>query len=146
MQNSSSSVAIVALDAFASSVFSLESSNQLRVASAVQVAAAVEEVAAAVRENCVLRTATLLRAPAAVLGTYVHNAVTPGAGTLAAAVAIEGATLNAAEPPEQVAALARALAMQVAGTPPLCVAREDMPAARLACPRERHIALSLIHI
>jgi translation elongation factor EF-Ts len=81
----------------------------------VQASEAVTAVAATVRENVALgRAAVIVATGASHLGTYVHAAVAPGAGAVAAAAALDAAPppLEGSAAEAQVAELATHLAMQ----------------------------------
>jgi elongation factor Ts len=94
----------------------------------LQIKEAVTDVAATVRENVILRQSLSLHSRGHI-ATYVHNAVAPAAGTIAAAVALEadGLDLSGESVPEAVKELAASLAMQVAAMRPVCVHKDEMP-------------------
>ncbi len=72
-------------------------------------------------ENMNLRRAAMLRVGQGVLASYVHNAQGPGLGKIGVIVALESAADRHA-----LDGVARQLAMHVAATSPLVVAREDL--------------------
>jgi translation elongation factor EF-Ts len=84
----------------------------------MQVGEAVQSAAAILRENITLRQALLLTARGHV-STYVHNPVTPGAGSIGAAVSLSCATSAdwVISPPPPVKELGKHLAMQVCMQP-----------------------------
>lgn len=80
------------------------------------------------------------------IATYVHNKVTPAAGTIAAVVVLEadGLDLSGEKVPEAVAQLATNLAMQVAAMRPVCVHRDEMPPDVVA--EERRVLLERVRL
>lgn len=105
-----------------------------------EVAAAVSDaaasVAATVRENVVVRRAARLDAPpGGLLAHYVHSPAAPGAGRMAAVVAVGPRAPGAALGPAA-AAFARSLAMHVVAARPLALDVASLPAAAVAAETE----------
>jgi elongation factor Ts len=92
---------------------------------------AVAAVAGTVRENIVLRRGARLDAApdGGVLGSYVHTAVGPGLGRMAALVALAPVPGAGPPPADATADLAGKLAMHVVATRPLALDRASVPAA-----------------
>ena len=94
-------------------------------------------VAATVRENVVLRRAARLDAPpGGLLGHYVHAPAAPGAGRMAAVVAVAPRAAGAALEHAAAAAFARSLAMHVVAARPLALDVASLPAAAVAAETE----------
>ncbi len=74
----------------------------------------VKELIATIGENMSLRRTATLQVPEGVVGSYVHSQVAPGLGKIGVLVALESSGKNA----DELAALARQLAMHVAATNP----------------------------
>ena len=87
---------------------------------------------ATIGENMALRRTAVISVTDGLIGTYVHAAQADGLGKIGVLVAIEG---GAGKP--QVAQLAKQLAMHVAASNPLAVARTQVPAGVLE--RERRV-------
>lgn len=83
-------------------------------------------------ENLSLRRTGALAVESGVVAPYVHNALTQGLGKIGVLVALESDGDR-----DKLAALAKQLAMHVAATSPLAVARDDLDPALLE--RERDV-------
>ena len=85
----------------------------------------VTKVVGRVRENIVLGGALRLGCPTGgVLGSYLHNSIGNGVGTAGVVVAIS----NPGSDAEKARALARAIAVQIMGTKPAYISRDQVPA------------------
>ncbi|MBC7831713.1 MAG: elongation factor Ts [Hyphomicrobium sp.] len=93
----------------------------------------VKELIATIGENMSLRRTATLQVPEGVVGSYVHSQVAPGLGKIGVLVALESSGKNA----DELAALARQLAMHVAATNPVALDLAGVPAETLA--REKAI-------
>ena len=82
----------------------------------VTVATAIADAIATIGENMTLRRAASLEVGSGVVASYVHNAVTEGAGKLGVIVALESAGKT-----DELATLGKQLAMHVAATNPLAL-------------------------
>lgn len=87
---------------------------------------------ATIGENMSLRRAAVLSVGDGIVVSYVHNAVAPGLGRIGVLVGLESKGAK-----EKLEPLARNLAMHVAATSPVAVARTDVDSAMLD--REREI-------
>jgi elongation factor Ts len=87
----------------------------------------VKELIATIGENMSVRRTAKLEVPAGVVGSYVHGQVAPGLGKIGVLVALESAGKNA----DDLAALARAIAMHVAATNPVALDIAGVPAETL---------------
>ncbi len=101
-------------------------------ASAKSVDEIVSEHVGSIGENLQFRRMALLEDEGCVFGAYVHNAVTDNLGKIGVAVALK----YAGEKRDEVAALARQVAMHVAATSPVCVNPEEVPADLINRERE----------
>jgi len=90
------------------------------------------ELIATIGENINLRRAMVLSVDKGVIGTYVHNALTPGLGRIGVLVAIESPARAA-----DLKTLGKQLAMHVAAASPRAVAPEDVDTGELE--RERDV-------
>ena len=93
----------------------------------------VKELIATIGENMSVRRTATLQVPEGVVGSYVHSQVAPGLGKIGVLVALESSGKNA----DELAALARQLAMHVAATNPVALDLAGVPAETLA--REKAI-------
>ncbi len=93
----------------------------------------VKELIATIGENMSLRRTATLAVPAGVVGSYMHSQVAPGLGKIGVLVALESSGKNA----DELAALARQIAMHVAATNPVALDLAGVPAETLA--REKAI-------
>ena len=93
----------------------------------------VKELIATIGENMSVRRTATLQVSEGVVGSYVHSQVAPGLGKIGVLVALESSGKNA----EELAALARQLAMHVAATNPVALDLAGVPAETLA--REKAI-------
>ncbi|MBR0756804.1 elongation factor Ts [Bradyrhizobium jicamae] len=82
----------------------------------VTVEAAINDAIATIGENMTLRRAASLEVGKGVVGSYVHNAVVEGAGKIGVIVALESVGKA-----DELAVLARQLAMHVAAAKPLAL-------------------------
>jgi elongation factor Ts len=82
----------------------------------VTIETAIADAIATIGENMTLRRAASLEVAKGVVSTYVHNAVTDGAGKMGVIVALESAGKT-----EELAALGKQLAMHVAAANPLAL-------------------------
>ena len=82
----------------------------------VTVETAISDAIATIGENMTLRRAASLEVTKGVVSSYVHNAVVEGAGKIGVIVALESAGK-----PDELAVLARQLAMHVAAAKPLAL-------------------------
>jgi elongation factor Ts len=82
----------------------------------VTIETAINDAIATIGENMTLRRAASLEVAKGVVSSYVHNAVTDGAGKMGVIVALESAGKI-----EELAALGKQLAMHVAATNPLAL-------------------------
>jgi elongation factor Ts len=83
----------------------------------------VKELIATIGENMSLRRTATLQVPEGVVGSYVHSQVAPGLGKIGVLVALESSGKNA----DELAALARQLAMHVAATNPVALDLAGVP-------------------
>ena len=83
----------------------------------------VKELIATIGENMSLRRTATLQVPEGVVGSYVHSQVAPGLGKIGVLVALEISGKNA----DELAALARQLAMHVAATNPVALDLAGVP-------------------
>jgi elongation factor Ts len=88
------------------------------------VADALANAIATIGENMTLRRAAALSVSAGVVGSYVHNAITPGLGKIGVIVALES-TGNA----EALSALARMIALHIAAAAPLALDASGLDSA-----------------
>ncbi|HYI05485.1 MAG TPA: translation elongation factor Ts [Reyranella sp.] len=93
----------------------------------------VKELIATIGENMSLRRTATLQVSEGIVGSYVHSQVAPGLGKIGVLVALESSGKNA----DEVAALARLIAMHVAATNPIALDLAGVPAETLA--REKAI-------
>lgn len=93
----------------------------------------VKELIATIGENMSVRRTATLEVPSGVVGSYMHNQVAPGLGKIGVLVALESSGKNA----DELAALARQIAMHVAATNPVALDLAGVPAETLA--REKAI-------
>ncbi len=87
----------------------------------------VKELIATIGENMSVRRTATLQVPQGVVGSYVHGQVVPGLGKIGVLVALESAGKNA----DELAALARQIAMHVAATNPVALDITGVPAETL---------------
>ena len=87
----------------------------------------VKEMIATIGENMSVRRTATLEVPSGVVGSYVHSQVVPGLGKIGVLVALESSGKNA----DELAALARQLAMHVAATNPVALDLAGVPAETL---------------
>ena len=87
----------------------------------------VKELIATIGENMSLRRTATLQVPEGIVGSYVHSQVAPGLGKIGVLVALESSGKNA----DELAALARQLAMHVAATNPVALDLAGVPAETL---------------
>jgi elongation factor Ts len=83
----------------------------------------VKELIATIGENMSLRRTATLQVAEGVVGSYVHSQVAPGLGKIGVLVALESSGKNA----DELAALARQLAMHVAATNPVALDLAGVP-------------------
>jgi elongation factor Ts len=83
----------------------------------------VKELIATIGENMSLRRTATLKVPEGIVGSYVHSQVAPGLGKIGVLVALESSGKNA----DELAALARQLAMHVAATNPVALDLAGVP-------------------
>jgi elongation factor Ts len=94
----------------------------------------VVKVAGRVRENIVLGGTLRLACPKdGILGSYLHNSIGQGVGSAGAVVAIAGLSSSQKE----AAAIGRAIAVQVLGTKPPYLSRDQVPAETRRAEEER---------
>ena len=93
----------------------------------------VKELIATIGENMSVRRTATLQVSEGVVGSYMHSQVAPGLGKIGVLVALESSGKNA----DELAALARQLAMHVAATNPVALDLAGVPAETLA--REKAI-------
>ena len=87
----------------------------------------VKELIATIGENMSVRRTATLKVTQGVVGTYVHGQVVPGLGKIGVLVALEFSGKNA----DELAALARQIAMHVAATNPVALDIAGVPAETL---------------
>lgn len=87
----------------------------------------VKELIATIGENMTVRRTAALEVPEGVVGSYVHGQVAPGLGKIGVLVALESSGKNA----DELAALARQIAMHVAATNPVALDIAGVPAETL---------------
>jgi elongation factor Ts len=87
----------------------------------------VKELIATIGENMSLRRTATLQVSEGVVGSYVHSQVAPGLGKIGVLVALESPGKNA----DELAALARQLAMHIAATNPVALDLAGVPAETL---------------
>jgi elongation factor Ts len=87
----------------------------------------VKELIATIGENMNVRRAATLEVSSGVVGSYVHGQVAPGLGKIGVLVALESTGKNA----DELASLARQLAMHVAATNPVALDIAGVPAETL---------------
>ncbi len=83
----------------------------------------LKELIATIGENTTLRRTSSLEVPEGVGGSYVHGQVAPGLGKIGVLVALESSGKNA----DELAALARQIAMHVAATNPVALDLAGVP-------------------
>lgn len=83
----------------------------------------VKELIATIGENMNVRRTATLQVPAGVVGSYVHGQVAPGLGKIGVLVALESSGKNT----DELAALARQIAMHVAATNPIALDIAGVP-------------------
>eukprot|EP00455_Lapot_gusevi_P050320 TRINITY_DN726_c0_g1_i1.p1 TRINITY_DN726_c0_g1~~TRINITY_DN726_c0_g1_i1.p1 ORF type:complete len:340 (-),score=107.87 TRINITY_DN726_c0_g1_i1:57-1076(-) len=83
----------------------------------------VTDLVGSIRENIQLRRAAKVSVAQGVVGSYVHQALCPGMGRVAALVALESSSPNK----EALKALADQLAMHVAAQKPAYLSRQTVP-------------------
>ncbi|MBI1650743.1 translation elongation factor Ts [Hyphomicrobium sulfonivorans] len=84
----------------------------------------IKELIATIGENMNLRRAATLSVPQGVVGAYVHGQVSPGLGKIGVLVALESSGSNT----DELATLARQIAMHVAATNPIALDIDGVPA------------------
>ena len=89
----------------------------------VTVEAAIADAIATIGENMTLRRAASLEVGKGVVSSYIHNAVVEGAGKMGVIVALESAGKT-----DELAVLARQLAMHVAAANPQAIEPSGLPA------------------
>ncbi|MEO8420832.1 MAG: translation elongation factor Ts [Hyphomicrobium sp.] len=87
----------------------------------------VKELIATIGENMSVRRTATLQVSSGVVGSYVHGQVVPGLGKIGVLVALESTGKNA----DELAALARQIAMHVAATNPVALDIAGVPAETL---------------
>jgi elongation factor Ts len=87
----------------------------------------VKEMIATIGENMGVRRTATLEVSQGVVGSYMHNQAAPGLGKIGVLVALESSGKNA----DELAALARQLAMHVAATNPVALDLAGVPAETL---------------
>ncbi len=87
----------------------------------------VKEMIATIGENMTVRRTATLEVSEGVVGSYVHNQAAPGLGKIGVMVALESTGKNA----DELAGLARMLAMHVAATNPVALDLAGVPAETL---------------
>jgi elongation factor Ts len=87
----------------------------------------VKEMIATIGENMTVRRTATLEVSEGVVGSYVHNQAAPGLGKIGVMVALESTGKNA----DELADLARMLAMHVAATNPVALDLAGVPAETL---------------
>ena len=87
----------------------------------------VKELIATIGENMSLRRTATLQVSEGIVGSYVHSQVAPGLGKIGVLVALESSGKNA----DELAALARLIAMHVAATNPIALDLAGVPAETL---------------
>jgi len=87
----------------------------------------VKEMIATIGENMTVRRTAKLKVSKGVVGSYMHNQVAPDLGKIGVMVALESAGKNA----EELANLARMLAMHVAATNPVALDLDGVPSETL---------------
>jgi elongation factor Ts len=87
----------------------------------------VKELIATIGENMSVRRTATLAVPQGVVGSYVHGQVAPGLGKIGVLVALESSGKNT----DDLAALARQIAMHVAATAPVALDLAGVPAETL---------------
>lgn len=92
----------------------------------------VKEHVGSIGENLMFRRMAVLDEENAVFGTYVHNAVVADMGKIGVLVALD----YNGDKTEEVATLARQVAMHVAATSPVCVNPDEVPEDMIARERE----------
>jgi len=84
----------------------------------------VKELIATIGENMSVRRTAKLEVPEGVVGSYVHGQIAPGLGKIGVLVALESPGKNT----DELATLARQIAMHVAATNPVALNLEGVPA------------------
>jgi elongation factor Ts len=87
----------------------------------------VKEMIATIGENMTVRRTATLEVPNGFVGSYMHNQIAPDLGKIGVMVALESEGKNA----EELANLARMLAMHIAATNPVALNLEGVPAETL---------------
>ena len=87
----------------------------------------VKEMVATIGENMNVRRTAMLEVPKGVVGSYVHSQVAPGLGKIGVLVALASDGKNA----DELAGLARMIAMHVAATNPVALDIAGVPAETL---------------
>ena len=87
----------------------------------------VKEMIATIGENMTVRRTATLEVSDGIVGSYMHNQAAPDLGKIGVMVALESAGKNA----DELANLARMLAMHVAATNPVALDIEGVPAETL---------------
>ncbi len=87
----------------------------------------VKEMIATIGENMTVRRTATLKVGKGVVGSYMHNQAAPDLGKIGVMVALESAGKNA----EELANLARMLAMHVAATNPVALDLDGVPGETL---------------
>jgi elongation factor Ts len=90
------------------------------------VAEHVADMVATIGENMSVRRTAALAVSTGTIGTYVHNQLAPGLGKIGALVAVESSGN-----PQELAKLARLLAMHIAAANPVALDLAGIPAATL---------------
>jgi len=89
----------------------------------VSVGEYVQEMIATIGENMSVRRTATLEVPKGVVGSYVHGQVVPGLGKIGVLVALSSDGKNA----DELAALARQIAMHIAATNPVALDLAGVP-------------------
>jgi elongation factor Ts len=87
----------------------------------------VKEMVGTIGENMTVRRTATLSVPKGVVGSYVHNQVAPGLGTIGVLVALDSGGKAA----DELANLGRLIAMHVAATNPVALDLDGVPAETL---------------
>lgn len=127
-QNAAQTAAHVALDEQPD----VDAINAAKAPNGETVGDLITNLIATIGENMVLRRAARFAVTKGAIGSYVHNAVSPGLGKIGVLVAIEGEGDQA-----KIADLGRKIAMHVAATSPLSLSSDDLDPA--AIERERAV-------
>src|SRR5690242_1244218 len=93
----------------------------------------VKEMIATIGENMSVRRTATVEVPKGVVGSYMHSQVVPGLGKIGVLVALSSDGKNA----DELAALARQIAMHVAATNPVALDLAGVPADTLEREKDR---------